>query len=188
MRRRPLGGAVYPQQLLLALACLLGEGACWRADLPALATRATAASDAATAPEPDATLSAIDAAENVIEVTSGPSDAGQVTGQVALSLSMPVDTSTGQIVPVGSVLVELTASELAPPRALTLELGQPRQKVKITLSDVPAGGPYTLQTSATAGGFACTSSTPPFSVVQTETVDVFAALICAGDAGWSATL
>ncbi len=180
--------------MLLALACLVGVAACWRDDLPALATRASAgpeSSDAGTVDAPAPTPSGIDAAtENVIVIAPGSAaDGGSETGEIALSVSLPIDTATGQVAPIGSVTVKLTTADRATARVLTLELGQPRQQVRIDLTEIPAGGPYVLEASATAGSSACaTSSTIPFSLLQAETVSVFLALSCAGDGGWSATL
>jgi hypothetical protein len=188
MRRRPLGGAVHPQLLLLPVACLLGVGACWQGDLPALATRSMPGSDAGTIR--DAGPSGIDAADNVIVVAQpSPGDGGQGTGEIALSVSMPVDTAaTGQVVAIDAVTIALIVSDPAAARSVTLQLGQPRQQVRINLIDIPAGGPYTLETSASAGGVACATSTLPFSVLEAGTVRVFLALVCSEDAGWSATL
>lgn len=181
---------MQPQLLLLALACLVGEGACWRGDLPPLATRASATPDAAVVDDPDPAPSGIDgASENVIVLAVGdPADAGQTTGQIALSVGLPVDTTTGQVVAIGSVNIKLTTSDRTTERTLTLELGQPRVQVAINLTEVPAGGPYELEVSGTAANTACVTPSPKFSVPGGQTVRVAIALLCPGDSGWSATL
>ena len=184
MRKRPAGRAAHPQRLLLAVVCLLGAGACWRGDLPSLATRSTV--DAARVQD-SGPAPGVDAA--VIVVTQGdPNDAGQDTPEIALILSMPVDTDTGQLVEIGTVSIKLTTGDPASAHLVTLEIGQPRQQVRINLSDVPTGGPYTVEISASAGGVACATSTLPFSVSEGQTVTAFLALLCGGDAGWSSTL
>jgi hypothetical protein len=172
---------MHPQLLLLAFACLVGQGACWPGDLPALATRSAGAADAAVIDDPDP--------ENVIVLAVGdPADAGQATGQIALSVGLPIDTSTGQAAAIGSVNIKLTTSDRATERALTLELGRPRVQIAINLIDVPAGGPYQLEVSGVAAATACATPSPKFSVPNGQTVRVAIALLCPGDAGWTATL
>jgi hypothetical protein len=181
---------MHPQLLLLAFACLVGQGACWPGDLPALATRSSGAADAAGIDDPDPESSGIDgAAENVIVLAVGdPADAGQATGQIALSVGLPIDTSTGQAAAIGSVNIRLTTSDRTTERALTLELGRPRVQIAINLIDVPAGGPYQLEVSGVAAATACATPSPEFSVPNGQTVRVAIALLCPGDAGWTATL
>jgi hypothetical protein len=181
---------MHPQLLLLALACLVGLDACWRGDLAPLATRASAARDAALVDDPDLAPSGIDGAtENVIVLdVSDPGDGGQATGQIALSVGLPIDTATGQVVAIGSVNIKLTSSDHTTARALTLQLGRPRAQVAINLTDVPAGGPYQLEVSGAAAATACATPSPKFSVPSGQTVGVAIALVCLGDGGWSATL
>ncbi len=191
MRRRPAGRAVQHLQLvLLALACLVGLDACWRVDLPALATRASTVPDAAVVDDPVPPPSELDGASGnvIVLAVSDPADAGQTTGQIALSVGLPVDTTTGEVVAIGSVNIKLTTSDNTTARTLTLELGQPRVRVAINLTDVPAGGPYELEVSGTAATTACVTASPKFSVPSGQTVRVAIALLCAGDGGWSATL
>jgi hypothetical protein len=191
MRKRPVGGAARtPRLILLALACLVGQSACWSADLPALATRTLAVSDGAATDDPDPAPTGIEggAPESVVVTPDGPGDAGDETGTLALSVGLPIDAATGQVATIGSVNVTITARDGTAARALTLELTQPRQRVSVSLTDIPAGGPYRLEVSAAAPTAACATPDLSFSVPLGQTVRVAVALICNGDGGWIVTL
>ena len=98
------------------------------------------------------------------------------------------DTSTGQVASVGSLTVRLWTDGRAP-RSLTLQLSHSSAEINLSLTNIAAGGPYTLDVTATAnGGFACAGSSPPFFVRALQTVRVLESVICGADAGLTSTL
>jgi hypothetical protein len=192
MRRRPLGGAAQQKRLrLVGLACFVALTSCSGADLPPLATRAPAGSDGTrvtVSTTPSATDAGADAEPVIVVGPSEPTDAGAEPGQILVTVGLPVDTATGQVAPIGSVTLKLTASDQSTTRLLTLEFGQPRLPVAVNLTDVPAGGPYRLEISGAQETGSCEAPDVSFSVPSGATVGVAVALLCPGDAGWTATI
>jgi hypothetical protein len=115
-------------------------------------------------------------------------DGAPRTGQIALTVGLPIDTTTGEALAVGSLSVRLLAIDGTTARALTLELEHARTQVSINLTDVPAGGPYTLVVSGLTAAATCTGRSLAFSVPVGLSVWVDEALVCLGDGGWSATI
>jgi hypothetical protein len=110
------------------------------------------------------------------------------TGEIALSVSLPINTTTGEVLSLGSLGLQLLAPDLTSSRSLTLELSHSPGTVTVNLDGVVAGGPYRLETSATpAPGVACAGSSPPFLVTAGATVRVIESLLCGGDAGLTPT-
>lgn len=144
--------------------------------------------DAATVAPPPASLE--DAARIILSETvdgSASDDAG--AGEVALTVSLPVDTATGEVLRVGSLHIRLLAISGDWSRALWVEVPDPPAAVSLNLDDVAAGGPYRLDVSAApAGTTGCTGTSPTFSVADGETVRVLEALVCSGDGGLAPTL
>ena len=110
------------------------------------------------------------------------------SGSIALTIGLPIDTSTGQVASIGSLTVRLWSDGRAP-RSLTLELSHPSGEINLSLANIAAGGPYTLDVTATANaGVACAGSSPPFFVPALQTVRVLESMICGVDAGLASTL
>ncbi|HTB56346.1 MAG TPA: hypothetical protein VLC06_00645 [Polyangia bacterium] len=182
MRRTPLR--------LLAGVGFLALGGCLEGNLPSVVSRSSA--DAATqAPLP--TRAAVGDVEdgslaNNLEVADASQPSVSESGEIRLTMGLPIDTATGQVASLGSLTVRLWLDGRAP-RALTLELNHPSGAVNLNLDDIAAGGPYVLDVTATsAGGVACAGSSPPFFVSATQTVWVLESLICGVDAGLASTL
>ncbi len=110
------------------------------------------------------------------------------SGKIALTIGLPIDTSTGQVASVGSLTVRLW-SEGHAPRTVTLLLTHPSGQINLALDDVAAGGPYTVEVIATVNGdVACGASSPPFLVGALQTVRVLESIVCGADAGLTSTL
>ena len=70
-----------------------------------------------------------------------------------------------------------------------MQLSHSSGEINLSLANIAAGGPYTLDVTATAsGGVACAGSSPPFFVRALQTVRVLESLICGVDAGFASTL
>jgi hypothetical protein len=161
---------------------------CWRADLPSVVSADPHPGDAATVPPPPASLE--DAARIILAQTADGSASGDAgTGEVALTVSLPVDTATGEVLRVGSLHVRLLSVSGSWSRALWVELPEPPASVSLNLDDVAAGGPYRLDIDAAPQGTAgCAGTSPAFSVLDGQTVRVLEALVCGGDGGLATTL
>jgi hypothetical protein len=175
---------------LLASVGFLALAGCLEGNLPSVVSRSSA--DAATqAPLP--TRAAVGDVENGslannLEVADASQPSVSESGEIRLTMGLPIDTATGQVASLGSLTVRLWLDGRAP-RALTLELNHPSGAVNLNLDDIAAGGPYVLDVTATsAGGVACAGSSPPFFVSATQTVWVLESLICGVDAGLASTL
>ena len=113
----------------------------------------------------------------------------QGIGRIELTVGLPFNTTTGEVLSLGSLHIQLSTSDRASSRLLTLQLNQPPSAINLNLEGVTAGESYVLSISATpASGAACAGASPPFVVPAGQTVRVFEALVCSGDAGSSATL
>ena len=191
MRMRPRQATVRRTPLwLLASVGFLALGGCLEGNLPSVVSRSSA--DAATqAPLP--TRAAVGDVEdgslaNNLEVADASQPSVSESGEIRLTMGLPIDTATGQVASLGSLTVRLWLDGRAP-RALTLELNHSSGAVNLNLDDIAAGGPYVLDVTATsAGGVACAGSSPPFFVSATQTVWVLESLICGVDAGLASTL
>src|SRR5580704_756715 len=191
MRMRPRQVTVGRTPLwLLASVGFLALAGCLEGNLPSVVSRSSA--DAATqAPLP--TRAAVGDVENGslannLEVADASQPSVSESGEIRLTMGLPIDTATGQVASLGSLTVRLWLDGRAP-RALTLELNHPSGAVNLNLDDIAAGGPYVLDVTATsAGGVACAGSSPPFFVSATQTVWVLESLICGVDAGLASTL
>jgi hypothetical protein len=161
-----------------------------RGDLPSVVNRNTVHPDAASRAEPANSDSPDDAASIVLAVeTDGSANDAWGTGEIALVVSLPINTTTGQVLSVGSLRLQLWSPDRISSRSLTLELSQAPGTLTVNLDDVAAGGPYTLDAFATpAEGVACAGSSPPFVVLAGATVRVFESLLCDGDGGLTPTL
>jgi hypothetical protein len=71
---------------------------------------------------------------------------------------------------------------------LTLQLSHPSGQINLSLANIAAGGPYTLDVMTTANAGACAGSSPPFFVVPLQTVRVLESVVCGADAGLASTL
>ncbi len=166
----------------------LGISGCLGGDLPSVVSRGSA--DAATQATPPLGSSGASFADG--QVTLEASDASQPaaseSGTIALTIDLPIDTSTGQVASLGSLTVRLS-SDGRTPRSLTLQPSQPSGEVNLSLHNIAAGGPYTLDVTTTVnGGVACAGSSPPFFVPALQTARVLESLICGADAGLASTL
>ena len=134
MRRTPLR--------LLAGVGFLALGGCLEGNLPSVVSRSSA--DAATqAPLP--TRAAVGDVEdgslaNNLEVADASQPSVSESGEIRLTMGLPIDTATGQVASLGSLTVRLWLDGRAP-RALTLELNHPSGAVNLNLDDIAAGGP-----------------------------------------------
>jgi len=179
-------GAASPTLLwLFVTASSLGVGGCLRGDLPSVVSRSSA--DAASQ-SPPPIQSFVGDGSQTLQVADASQPPLAETGLIALTIGLPIDTATGQVVRLGSLTVRLR-SDGQTPRSLTLELNRPSGQINLTLYDIPAGGPYTLDVSATPSeGLSCAGSSPPFFVGALQTVRVLESLICGVDAGLTSTL
>ena len=108
--------------------------------------------------------------------------------KIALTIGLPIDTSTGQVAGIGSLTVRLL-SDGEHSESLTLQLSHPSWQISLAIDDIAAGGPYTLDVIATADGdVTCLGSSPPFFVSADRTVRVLESIVCGGDAGLASTL
>jgi hypothetical protein len=168
-----------------ASVCFLAAGGCLGSDLPSVVSRGSA--DAAVQGPPPLGLSLGDDATTLEAVDASPPPVSD-SGQISLTIGLPIDTSTGQVVSLGPLTIRLR-SEGGAPRSLTLQLSRPSGQVNLSLYDIAAGGPYTLDViAAPNGGLACAGSSPPFFVAALETVRVVEVLLCNADAGFASTL
>ena len=177
------GSASFTLGWLVALTCAVAAGGCLKGDLPSVVTQD--APDAAT-PAPTVTRSSFADGQITLEATdaSPPSE----NGRIALTIGLPIDTSTGAVASVGSLTVRLR-SEGNAPRSVTLQLSHSSGQINLTLDDIAEGGPYTLDVIATANGdLSCAGSSPPFFVGALQTVRVLESVVCSGDAGLAPTL
>ena len=170
---------------LLATAWSLGVGGCLEGDLPSVVSRGSA--DASTQATPP-----IESAFGDGQITLEGADASQLatseSGTIALTIGLPIDTSTGQLASLGSLTVRLWSDGRAP-KSLTLQLSHPSWELNLSLDNIGAGGPYTLDVTATANAsVACAGSSAPFFVPALQTVRVLESLICDADAGLASTL
>ena len=186
MRSRPRQAAGSRTLLwLFASVWSPGVGGCLGRDLPSVVSRGS----------PDAATQAthpIIASFSDGQVTQEAADASPSrdleSGTIALTIGLPIDTWTGQVASLGSLTIRLRSAELAP-RALTLQLDHPSAEVNLSLSNIDAGGPYTLDLTATPSvSVVCMASSPRFFVGALQTVRVWESLICSGDAGLASTL
>ncbi len=180
VRRTPLCG--FASVWLLAVAGCLGS------DLPSVVSRGSP--DAATPPIGSSGPSG--SSFNDGQITLEPADASQPpvseSGEIALTIGLPIDTSTGQIASLGSLTVRLWSDGRAP-RSVTLQLNHPSGEINLRLANIAAGGPYTLDLTTTANdGIACAGSSPPFFVPALQTVRVLESIVCGADAGLTSTL
>jgi hypothetical protein len=184
------GAATGPLLWLFAGVSWLGVAGCLEADLPSVVSRGSAGADAATQAMPPirASESSFGDGQITLEIADASPPAASESGEIALTIGLPIDTSTGKVASVGSLNVRLCSDGLAP-RSLTLQLGHPTGEINLSLVNIAAGGPYTLEVMATAnGGVACAGSSPPFFVLALQTVRVLESVICSGDAGFASTL
>jgi hypothetical protein len=169
---------------------LLTAGGCLGSDLPSVVSRGSP--DAANQAPPPIRSSVGDVEDASFANNLAVADASQPSvsesGEIALTIGLPIDTSTGQVASLGSLTVRLS-SDGGAPRSLTLQLSHPSGEINLRLANIAAGGPYTLDLAATAnGGVACAGSSPPFFVPALETVRVLESIICGADAGLTSTL
>ncbi len=170
--RATIGPAV---SLAAALGSLVG---CWRADLPSIVSGNGQGTDAGTG---RIILAA--------EADGGRGDAGTNVGRIALTVSLPIDAGSGDVLSIGSLHVRLLPSDGTAAMAFWLELDRPRATVSVNLDDIASGITYTLEvTGAPAGGPACAAASPVFAVPTGATVRVLEALTCGTDAGLISTL
>ena len=154
-------------------------------DLPSVVSRGSA--DAAAQGSPPIGLSLGDDATALEAVDASQPPAAE-SGQISLTLGLPIDTSTGQVVSLGPLTIRLR-SDGGAPRSLTLQLSRPSGQVNLSLYDVAVGGPYTLDVIAAPNStLACAGSSPPFFVNALETVRVVEVLLCNVDAGFASTI
>lgn len=175
---------------LLAGVCFLAVGGCLEGNLPSVVSRGSA--DAATQAPPPTRPSVGDGEDGSLATSLEVADASQPpvseSGEITLTIGLPIDTGSGQVASLGPLTVRLWLDGRAP-RSLTLELNHPAGAVNLSLDDIAAGGPYKLDITATsAGGVACTGSSPSFFVSAAQTVWVLESLICGADAGLASTL
>lgn len=190
MRGRSLQGAASSRALLWLFAATLspGIGGCLGGDLPSVVSRS--APDAAPQPAPSIRASDSSFADGQItlETTDAAQPAGSENGDIALTIGLPIDTATGQVASLGSLTVRLWSDGRAP-RSVTLQPSHPTGEINLSLADIAAGGPYTLEVTATAtGGITCGGSSPSFFVPALQTVRVLESLVCGVDAGLTSTL
>jgi hypothetical protein len=175
---------------LFASVSFLAVGGCLEGNLPSVVSRGSA--DAAAQAPPPSRSSVGDVENgslaNNLEVADASPLAVSESGEIRLTMGLPIDTATGQVASLGALTVRLWLDGRAP-RALTLELNHPSGAVNLDLDDIAVGGPYKLDVTATSiGGVACAGSSPPFFVSATQTVWVLESLICGVDAGLASTL
>jgi hypothetical protein len=146
--------------------------------------------DAATVAVPANPGAPEDAASIVLGVaTDGSAPDAWGTGEIALSVSLPIDTTTGQVLRPGALRLQLFLPDRGSSRSLTLESSHAPGTITVNLDGVTAGGPYTLAIFATPSqGVACAGASPPFFVPAGATVRVIESLICDGDGGLTPTL
>jgi hypothetical protein len=169
---------------------LLAVGGCLEGNLPSVVSRGSA--DAATQAPPPTPSSVGDGDDGSLATSLEIADASQPSvsesGEITLTIGLPIDTATGQVASLGSLTVRLWLDGRAP-RTLTLELNHSSGAVNLNLDNIAAGGPYKLDiTASSVGGVACAGSSPPFFVPATQTVWVLESLICGADAGLASTL
>jgi hypothetical protein len=169
----------------VSLAAAIGSFAgCWRADLPSIVSGNGKGNDAGAAAVPPPAQT--DAGRIILaaEVDGGTPDAGTNVGRIALTVSLPIDASSGEVLSIGSLHLRLLPSDGTPATAFWLQLDRPPPTVTVNLDNIASSTSYTLEiTSATTGGPACAASSPVFAVPTGATVRVFSALICDTDAG-----
>jgi hypothetical protein len=125
---------------------------------------------------------------NNLEVADASQPSGSESGAIILTIGLPIDTMTGQVASFGSLTVRLWSDGRAP-SSLTLQLSHPSGEINLSLANIAAGGPYTLDVAATANGaVACAGTSPPFFVPALQTVRVLESIICGADAGLTSTL
>lgn len=169
---------------------LLAAAGCLGSDLPSVVSRGSA--DAATQAPPPIRSSAGDVADGSLtsnlEIADASQPSASESGKIALTIGLPIDTKTGQVASFGSLTVRLWSDGRAP-RSLTLQLTHPSGEINLSLANIAAGGPYTLDVTATANaGVACAGSSPPFFVPALQTVRVLESVVCGADAGLTSTL
>ncbi len=171
-------------------AALGGLVGCWGADLPSIVSGNGERTDAATA-APPAPTAAADAGKIILaaEVDGGHADAGAAVGRIALTVSLPIDASSGDVLSIGSLNVRLLPADGTPAMAFWLQLDRPRPTVSVNLDGIASRTSYTLEvTAAPAGGPDCAAASPVFAVPTGATVRVLEALTCGTDAGLVSTL
>ncbi len=189
--RSPQAAASRTLLGLVTIVWSLGIGGCLAGDLPSVLSRSSP--DAATQATPLGGSSrgpeaSFGDGQITLELADASQPAPPESGAIALTIGLPVDTSTGQVASIGSLTVRLWSDGRAP-RSLTLELSHPSGEINLSLANIAAGGPYTLDVTATANaGVACAGSSPPFFVPALQTVRVLESMICGLDAGLASTL
>lgn len=189
MRMRP-GQATLRRTPLcwFASVWLLAVGGCLGSDLPSVVSRSSPDAAAQATPLGGSSEASFGDGQIILEATDASQPAVSESGEIALTVGLPIDTSTGQVASVGSLTVRLWTDGRAP-RSLTLQLSHSSAEINLSLTNIAAGGPYTLDVTATAnGGFACAGSSPPFFVRALQTVRVLESVICGADAGLTSTL
>ena len=167
---------------------LLAVGGCLGGDLPSVVSRRSA--DAATQAMPPVrpSESSFGDGQITLETADASQPGASESGEIALTIGLPIDTSTGQVASIGSLTVRLWSAGGAP-RSLTLQLSRSSGEINLSLTNIAAGGPYTLDVTAAAnGGVACAGSSPPFFVGALQTVRVLESVVCGADAGLTPTL
>ena len=168
-----------------ASVCFLAAGGCLGSDLPSVVSRGSV--DASAQAPPPIGLSLGEDA-TTLEAADASQPAASESGEISLTLGLPIDTSTGQVVSLGPLTIRLR-SDGGAPRSLTLQLSRPSGQVNLSLYDVAVGGPYTLDViAAPSSTLACAGSSPPFFVAALETVRVVEVLLCNADAGFASTI
>ncbi len=191
MRIRPRQATVRQRTLRwCASLWVLAAGGCWGTDLPSVVGRDSA--DAAPPAPPPIRASVGDVEDGSLADNLEVPDASQPSvsesGTITLTIGLPIDTVTGQVASFGSLTVRLWSDGQAP-RSLTLQLSHSSGEITLSLANIAAGGPYTLDVTTTANGsLACAGSSPPFFVPALQTVRVLESILCGADAGLTATL
>ena len=114
----------------------------------------------------------------------GGADAAANVGRIALTVSLPIDASSGDVLSIGSLRLRLLPADGTPATAFSLQLDHPRPTVSVNLDDIASSTSYTLAVSgASAGGPACAAASPVFAVPNGATVRLFESLLCGNTDG-----
>ena len=180
--------ATGPLLWLFAGVSWLGVGGCLAGDLPSVVSRHSADAATQTTPPTQPSESSFGDGQITLEAADASQPAVSESGQIALTIGLPINTSTGQVASLGSLTVRLWTDGRSP-RSVTLQLNHPSGEINLSLANIAAGGPYTLDVATTANeGIACAGSSPPFFVPALQTVRVLESVVCGGDAGLASTL
>ena len=190
MRVRSLQAPASSRALLwlFATAWSLGITGCLEGDLPSVVSHGSPDAATQTTPIPGSSESSFGDGQITLEAADASQPPASESGEIALTIGLPIDTSTGQVASLGSLTVRLRSDGRAT-RSLTLQLSQSSGEINLHFANIAAGGPYTLDVTTTAkAGIACGGSSPPFFVPALQTVRVLESLVCGADAGLTSTL